>query len=148
MVNGEKVILMTKASLYEKKETSRNLKIVKYFRHDYISLQLLIGCFLGSISFALCFVLYCACNAEHLMKNLHKMDLKGFGITLLTLYVCVMAVYLCIIYGVSAYRFHMAKKGAGSYLQILRKLSEFYMKEEKNEASGILTEETAHDRFT
>ena len=41
MINEEKVILMTRASLYEEKQKKKALKISKYFRHDYISLQLL-----------------------------------------------------------------------------------------------------------
>ncbi len=148
MVNGEKVILMTKASLYETKEAKRSLKTTRYFRHDYISLQILAGWFFGSISFVLCLALYCVCNAERLMGSIHKMDLKAAGTTLATAYVCVMAVYLGIIYTVSAYRFHRARKSVGSYSQMLRKLSDIYAKEEKNEASGILTEGAAHDRFT
>ena len=46
MINEEKVILMTRASLYEEKQKKKALKISKYFRHDYISLQLLTGWFL------------------------------------------------------------------------------------------------------
>ena len=45
MINEEKVVLMTKASLCEAKETKKKLKIAGYFRHDYISLQLLSGWF-------------------------------------------------------------------------------------------------------
>lgn len=148
MINGEKVILMTKASLYEKKESKRSLKVARYFRHDYISLQLLMGWFFGTLSFLLCFALYCACNMEYLMDNLHKMDLKGFATTLLTIYICVMAVYLCIIYGVSAYRFHMAKKSVGSYSQTLRNISGFYTKRPGTAASENVTEGKGHDRFT
>ena len=53
MINEEKVILMTQASLYENKEKKRNLKITRYFRHDYISVQLLAGWFFVTLCFLL-----------------------------------------------------------------------------------------------
>lgn len=148
MINEEKVILMTKASLYEEKEGKKKLKIAGYFGHDYISLQMLCGWFFVTISFLLCLALWGVCNMEYLMDNLHKMDLKGFGMTLLLLYAGATAIYLCIIYGVCSYRYHMARKSVGSYSQVLRKILNIYAKEEKSVSSGNLTEETDHDSFT
>ena len=37
MINEEKVVLMTRASIYEEKKGKEQLKISRYFRHDYIS---------------------------------------------------------------------------------------------------------------
>lgn len=131
MINEEKVILMTKASLYEEKEKKKSLKIMKYFRYDYISIQLLSGWFFGTISFLLCFGLWVVCNMEYLMNNLHKMDLESFGLNLLLMYVCGMLAYLCILCGVSIYRYQMAKKSVSSYQKILWKISNVYAQEEK-----------------
>ena len=86
MINEEKVVLMTKASLCEAKETKKKLKIAGYFRHDYISLQLLSGWFFATVSFGLCAALWAFCNMEYLLDNLHKMDLRNFGLTWILLY--------------------------------------------------------------
>lgn len=148
MINEEKVILMTRASLYEKRAGKEKMKITNYFRHDYISLQLLCGWFFATVSFVLCVVLWGACNMEYLLDNLHKMDLKDFGLTILFIYVLTVAVYCCILYGVYSYRYYSAKRSVGAYAQTLRKISDIYAQEEKRPASGTLTEETRHDSIT
>lgn len=135
MINEEKVILMTKASLYENKEKKRNLKIMKYFRHDYISVQLLTGWFFGTLCFLLGAVLWGACHMEYLMENLHKMDIQGFGVTVLALYVVIMVVYLCILYGVFSYRYSQARRSVAGYMQTLQKISDIYEKEDSGETA-------------
>ena len=135
MINEEKVILMTKASLYENKEKKRNLKIMKYFRHDYISVQLLTGWFFGTLCFLLGAVLWGACHMEYLMENLHKMDIQGFGMTILALYVVIMVVYLCILYGVFSYRYSQARRSVAGYMQTLQKISDIYEKEDSGETA-------------
>ena len=85
---------------------------------------------------------------EYLLDNLHKMDLKGFGLKMLLFYGLTVGVYICILYGVCAYRYHVATKSVNSYGRTLRKISGIYAKEEKGAASGALMEETRHDRLT
>lgn len=148
MINEEKVILMTKASRYESKKGKKELKIIRYFRHDYISIQMLTGWFFVTLSFLLCAALWAACKMEYLLENLHKMDLKSLGWTVLLIYVAVMAVYLCVLYGVCSYRYYKARKSVGTYAQILHKISDIYHKEEKHPRSQMLMEETKHDSFT
>lgn len=142
MINEEKVILMTKASLYESKESRKKLKITKYFRHDYISVQMLGGWFFATISFLLCAGLWVVCNMEYLLDNIHKMDLKSLGMTFLLIYAAVVAVYVCILYGVCSYRYYIAKKSVGRYANTLQKISDIYVREEKNTGTGTVTEET------
>lgn len=136
MINEEKVILMTRASIYETKSGKEKLNITRYFRHDYISLQILYGWFFGTVSFALCAVLWGVYKMEYLMENLHKMDLQGFAAKAMLLYALTVGVYLCILYGVCAYRYHMAKKSVTTYERTLRKLSDIYVREEKGAALG------------
>ena len=134
MINEEKVILMTQASLYENKEKKRNLKITRYFRHDYISVQLLAGWFFVTLCFLLAAVLWGACH----MENLHKMDIQGFGLLVLAFYVVTVVVYLSVLYGVSSYRYSRAKRSVSEYMQTLQKISDIYEKED----SGETTEDT------
>jgi len=148
MINEEKVILMTRAALYEDKERKKKLKVSKYFRHDYISLQILIGWFFVTICFGLGVALWGTCNMEYLMENLHKMDLKSFGMTLLLYYVLAVVVYACLLYALYAYRYHTAKRSVNTYAHTLRKISDIYAHEEKNTASDTLTEDVKHDSIT
>lgn len=148
MINEDKVILMTRASLYEEKKGKEQLKISNYFRHDYISLQILYGWFFVTVSLMLCAALWGACHMEYLLENLHKMDLKQFGLTAASIYVLVTAVYLCILYGVCSYRYYKAKKSVSSYAYTLQKISDIYAKGKKQEASADMTEEKKHDKLT
>ena len=70
---------------------------------------------------------------EYLLNNIHKMDLKSFGLTILVLYVLTVAVYSCLLYGVYSYRYSQARRSVGSYAQTLKKISDIY---EKEEAAG------------
>lgn len=148
MINEEKVILMTKASLYEEKEKKRNLKIIGYFKHDYLSVQLLTGWFFATLCFVLGAALWGVCHLEYFLENLHKMDIKSFGLTVLVLYVLVVAVYLCILYGVYSLRYSRARHSVGRYMQILKKISRIYAKEEAGSISGTTNGGEKHDSFT
>jgi hypothetical protein len=148
MINEEKVILMTRASLYEGKEKKKNLKIYHYFRHDYISLQLLVGWFFATISFALGVMLWGACNMEYLLDNLHKMDLKSFGMSLLLFYILTVAVYLCLLYGVYSLRYRKAQRSVSGYAKTLKKISAVYVKEKKTPTSKAKMEDIKHDSIT
>lgn len=139
---------MTRASLYEDRERKKKLKVSNYFRHDYISLQLLVGWFFATICFGLGISLWGACNMEYLMENLHKMDLKSFGMTVLLFYVFTVAVYLCILYALYAYRYYEAQKSVNAYSHTLHKILGVYAKEEKRTVQGALTEEEKHDSIT
>lgn len=148
MVNEEKVILMTKASVYEERLGKKDLQIVRYFRHDYISVNLLHGWFFSTICFALGLVLWGACRMEYLMNNLHKMDIKSFGLTVALLYILTVAVYSCVLYGICSYRYSMAKKSVGGYAHILKKLSDLYEQEESAPGPERRTEEMKNDSIT
>ena len=133
MVNEEKVILMTRASLCETEESGKKLKTAGYFRHDYISLQILYGWFFATVSFVLCAALWAFCNMEYLMDNIHKMDLREFGLSWLLVYVCAVAVYLCILYAVCSLRYRAARKFAASYGHTLQEILEIYEQEENGQ---------------
>ena len=74
MINEEKVILMTHASLYENGEGKKQMKIADYYRHDYISVRLLLGWFWGTVGFVAMLALWVFCKMEYLMENLHSME--------------------------------------------------------------------------
>ena len=148
MINEEKVILMTHASLYENGEGKKQMKLADYYRHDYISVNLLIGWFWGTVGFAAVLALWVFCKMEYLMENLHNMDLKGFATTIVVLYVTAMVIYSGFLYGVYSFRYQEAKKSVGEYSHTLHKISRIYAKEEKMKNAESLTEEMNHDGTT
>ena len=126
MINEEKVILMTKMASYEEHEGKRNLKIVNYFRSDYISLQVLKSVFYATVSFCLILALYIFYDFEVFMQDIYKMDLVGFAKKLLIYYGVMVIVYGGASYFICAYRYSKARKSLRAYYQNLKKLNSLY----------------------
>lgn len=58
MLNNEKIILMTKLSLYEQKNQKKEIKTGKYFKSDYMLIKML-GSFASvTLGYLLCLVLW------------------------------------------------------------------------------------------
>ncbi len=126
MINEDRVILMTKLASYEENEGKRNMKIVNYFRSDYIALQVLKALFSATIAFALVFAVYIFYDLEVFMQDIYKMDLVSFAKTVLMYYAGMVIVYGVISYFVCAYRYAKARRSLKAYQQNLKKLRSMY----------------------
>ena len=126
MLNEERVILMTKMASYEEHEGKENMKIGKYFRGDYIAVQVLKSIFSATVAFALILGLYVLYDFEVFMQDLYKIDLVSFAKTLLTYYGVTVVVYAAFSYGIYAYRYSKARKSLKLYHQNLKKLNSMY----------------------
>lgn len=69
MLNEERVILMTKMASYEEGEGKRNMSLGRYFRGDYISIQLLRAFFSSTIAYLLGFGLYVLYDFETRLRT-------------------------------------------------------------------------------
>lgn len=126
MLNEERVILMTKMASYEEHEGKENMKIGKYFRGDYIAVQVLKSIFSATVAFALILGLYVLYDFEVFMQDLYKIDLVSFAKTLLTYYGIAVVVYAAFSYGIYAHRYSKARKSLKLYHQNLKKLNSMY----------------------
>ena len=54
MLNEEKVILMTQMASYEENEGKKNMAIGRYFRSDYIAIQVLKSILCATIAYGVC----------------------------------------------------------------------------------------------
>ena len=126
MINEERVILMTKLASYEEHEGKRNMKIINYFRSDYIALQVLKSVFSATIAFALLFALYIFYDFEVIMQDIYKMDLIGVAKMVLTYYGITVLVYGLISYFICAYRYSKARRSLRAYQHNLKKLHSLY----------------------
>lgn len=126
MLNEEKVILMTKMASYENHEGKENMKISRYFRSDYIAMQVLKSIFSATVAFALLLALFVLYDFEIFIQDLYKMDLVSFAKTLLTYYGIMVAVYGVLAYVIYAKRYFKARKSLKLYYQNLKKLNSLY----------------------
>ncbi|MDE6518252.1 MAG: hypothetical protein K2L18_10465 [Acetatifactor sp.] len=126
MLNEERVILMTKMASYEGGEGKKSMALGRYFRGDYISLQLLRALFSSTIAYLLGFGLYVLYDFETLIADIYKMDLFVFAQNIVKWYAIFVVGYCVITYAVCAYRYAQAKKSLKLYYHNLKKLDSLY----------------------
>lgn len=126
MLNEERIILMTKMASYEANEGKKNMAIGKFFRSDYIMIQVLKSLLCATIAYAICFALYIFYDFETFMQNIYKMDLIVFAQNALMYYGIVLVVYGALAYVVYSYRYAKAKKSLKCYYNNLKKLVMLY----------------------
>lgn len=126
MLNEERIKLMTRMASYETGEGKKNMNIGKYFRGDYISMQVLKSVISATIAFAICFALYLFYDFERFMQDIYKMDLLQFAKKLLLIYVAAVAGYGVLSYVIYSRRYKKTRKSLKKYYNNLRKLSGLY----------------------
>ena len=129
MLNEERIKLMTKMAAYEADEGKKNVAIGNYFRGDYIGLQVIKSNISATIAFVIVFGLFVFYDFEVFMSDIYKMDLLGFGRTVITAYLVFVAVYALISYMIYTYRYAKARKSLKMYYNNLKKLAYLYDKE-------------------
>lgn len=127
MVNENKVILMTKLASYEAHEGKKYLAIGRYFRSDYISLQLLKSLISGTLAFLVAAGMSVLYDMEAFMKNFYQTSdmiqlIKEMGIK----YLILMGIYMLISYVVAAYQYNRSRQSLKTYYGNLKKLSKYY----------------------
>ena len=131
MINEEKVKIMNRLALYEKKEGRRYLPVSKYYRSDYVGLALIKNFFLVTIGYGLIMAVIGTYNLEYLLDNIHKMNLVSMGAVALIGYIAVLVLYSILTYIQYNVKYHRAKKSVKNYYGELTRLEKMYNREEK-----------------
>lgn len=131
MLNEEKVKIMNRLAMYEKREGKKYLPISRYYRTDYIGLALIKNFFLATIGYGLVLCAIAAYLGEYLLSNIHKMNLVNLGIYVVAGYVVTLLVYSALTYVVYSVKYHKAKKSVKAYYEQLTALNKIYSREEK-----------------
>ncbi|MCM1186424.1 MAG: hypothetical protein NC251_12730 [Lachnoclostridium sp.] len=126
MLNEERIILMTKMAAYEAHEGKKNMSIGKYFRSDYIAIQVMKSVISATIAFAIGFALFIFYDFEMFMQDIYKMDLIVFARNVLIYYAVAVVGYGGISYVICSYRYAKAKKSLKRYSHNLKKLNSLY----------------------
>ena len=118
MVNEEKVRLMAKAASFEAGEGKQALSMNRFFRGDYISLNLIGAWISFTVAFCLCVGLWAFYKMEYLMSNINRLDLPAMGRGLALLYLSLLGIFLLIHYVVYHNRYQRNKKSLNASPQI------------------------------
>ncbi len=126
MLNEDRIIMMTKMASYEEKEGKESVAIGKYFRSDYISIQVMKAVLSATIAFAIVLALYIFYDFEVFMQDIYKIDLFKFAKNVLICYGVTVVIYGAISYVICSYRYAKAKKSLKCYYHNLKKLNAMY----------------------
>ena len=121
MLNNEKIILMTKLSLYEQKNQKKEIKTSKYFRGDYMSLKML-------KSYLLCLVLWFMYKSDKVISSLTTTGrLTALIVMLVILYIVSVVLYMIFSYAFFSHKFRNIRKHLKEYngdLKTLHRIQE------------------------
>ena len=126
MLNEDKIRLMTKITMFEKKEHKRLLSSNRYFKSDYISKYLIHSFFGYTLSAALVLVVWILYHIEYLLKTITIDGIIEIGRKSVSYYLIGLGVYLVITFIVAFRKYQIAQKVMKQYIGKLKHLEKRY----------------------
>lgn len=126
MLNEEKIHLMTKLALYEKREGKKTIPIGRYYRKDYVVLKMLQTAFATAIAYFCILALGVLGTMEDLLDGLKNMNFVAAGMYVILGLVAIEILFLIIAYNRYNKKFKEAKKSLKPYYRELKNLNHYY----------------------
>lgn len=128
MLNNEKIILMTKLSLYEQKNQKKEIKSSRFFRGDYMSLRMIGSFICVTLSYLLCLVLWFMYKSDKVVSKLTTTGrLIALVVAIILIYVIAVAAYMIFSYAFYSHKFRNVRKNLKEYngdLKTLHRIQE------------------------
>ncbi len=131
MVNEEKVALMTKLALYEEKEGKKNIPLGKYYKDDYVSMNVVATFIWSTFAYLLILGAIIFMHLEEMMVELATMDYVKVGTQVAIGYAIMLAVSIVIAYIVYTIKFKRVRVSLNEYNGNLKKLYMMYNESEE-----------------
>ena len=132
MLNKEKIRLMTRTAIYEKREGKDDLKMNQYCSSDYVRFNMLKTLIGVTISVFLCSCIYLMCISEDIFQLIFKIDIEALARLLLTAYFLALVVYVIICLPYYPYKYSRAKRRLKQYNKNLTMIEEYDDMEESD----------------
>ncbi len=133
MLNFKKVRLMTKLAVYEKKDGKEDIYLSKYYKNDYVRLQVLKSIISATIGYGLVIVMIAFYRMEYLIKNAVILDYKMVGTYILGFYLITITIYGLGSIVVYSRKYDASRKKLSRYFRLLKRLEKIY-KESSHES--------------
>ncbi len=117
MINEEKVKIMNRLAMYEKRGGEEVSACGQVPPSDYIALALIKNFFLVTIGYALVLAAVAVYYSEYLMNNINQMDLVSLGMKVVGGYAVVLISYSVLTYIAYTVKYHCAKKSVKKYYE-------------------------------
>lgn len=128
MLNTEKIILMTKLSLYEQKNQKSQISTSKYFKSDYVSLKMISSFVYITIAYLMGLAITVLYAADKLLACTSTTgEFTSLVVLLIIIYVVVMSLYMVFCHAFYSYKFRQTRKKLNEYngdLKTLHRIQE------------------------
>lgn len=130
MLNEKKIKIMMDLSRYENKYGKEELKIVRYYRSDYLAFALFRNFFLITLGYAVIIALIALYHMEYILNNVQNMNFVYLAGVVIVGYVLLIVVYSIATYARYTIKYKKGRRGVHLYDRKLAELQELYGKEE------------------
>ncbi len=128
MLNNEKIILMTKLSLYEQKNEKKEIRSSRYFKSDYMLLKMLGSFFCVTLGYLLIFIIWFMYHSDKVIASLTTTGrFVGLIVVLVLIYVILTFGYMTFSYAFYSHKFKKIRKNLKEYngdLKTLHRIQE------------------------
>ena len=145
MLNNRKVRLMTRLAMYEQTEGKEDVRLSKYFRTDYVRLNVLktvVAVTIGYLLFLLLLIVY---HSEYLIREAVTLDYQGMILRYVGVYVIILTIYCALAMIGYMIKYRKSRKKLAKYFRMLRRLRSLY-REEDGALSEMEEEGVSYDR--
>ncbi|MBE5961177.1 MAG: hypothetical protein E7256_07295 [Lachnospiraceae bacterium] len=141
MLNNRKIRLMTRLAVYEKNEGKEDVKLSKYYKTDYVRLQILKTILSVTVGYLLILLMIVIYKSEYLIANAVSLDYKTIGVTLLGTYIILLTVFIVGTLIGFSFKYDKSRKKLARYYKTLKKLRMIYREEDGLEAEDTNRED-------
>lgn len=132
MLNNEKIRTMTKLAIYEEGKGKEDIKMAKYYKTDYVRLQVLKTAVSVTVGYLLVLLLVGMYKADYIISKIVTLNFIKLGQQILGFYIIIMAIYItCTILWYNV-KYRKSRKNLSKYNKLLKKLVKFYEQENIN----------------
>ena len=128
MLNNEKIILMTKLSLYEQKNQKTEIKTGKYFKSDYMILKMFSSFLCVTFGYLLCLALWFMYSSDKVLASMTTTgSFTAFVVVIVLTYIILTVVYMIFSYAFFSHKFRKIRKNLKEYngdLKTLHRIQE------------------------
>lgn len=139
MVREEKVKLMSKIAIYEKRDGKRELPINNFYKSDYVRINVLKTIVAATITYVLIVMITAIYKMDYILANILKVDYKKLVFVLLIIYGIWIFVYWLIARILYAKRYENSRSNIIIYNHNLKKLQEAAQKDAVKTKGGVGT---------
>ena len=143
MLNNRKIRIMTKLATYEESEGKEDIKLSKYYKTDYVRLNILKTIMSTTFGYLLLLIMLAVYKSEYLIENAVSLDYKSLLTTVLGYYLIILTVMIVgALIGYSI-KYDKSRKQLSQYFHMLKKLRMIYREEGAVTANESPKEDTS-----